>query len=116
MTRQTHTLAAIALTAFFAASATAYGQQAAEPPDHSSHHPEAATPGAAATPAAPGMMDSMKMMESMKKSNARLDELVTKMNAAKGAAKTDAIAELLTALVAKEHSCETMMAEKMKAK
>lgn len=107
---------AIAFTALFAASATVYGQQAAEPTDHSAHHPESATTGVTAAPAASGMMDSMKMMEAMKKSNAKLDELVAKMNAATGAAKTDAIAELLTALVGEKHSCEAMMAEKMKAK
>lgn len=116
MTRRPHTLAAIAMTAFFAASATVYGQQSAAPADHSAHHPDTATTGVAAAPAAPGMMDSMKMMASMKKSSARLDELVTKMNTATGAAKTDAIAELLTALVTDRHACETMMAEKMKAK
>ena len=115
MTRRPHTLAAIAVAAFFAASAHVYGQQAAEPTDHSAHHPEAAT-AVTPPPAATGKMDSMKMMESMKKSKARLDELVTKMNAAKGAAKTDAIAELLTAMVSEKKACEAMMAEQMKAK
>jgi len=42
------------------------------------------------------------MMAAMMASDAKIDELVKKMNAAKGAAKTDAIAELLTALV-QEH-------------
>ena len=95
MTRRPHTLAAIAVAAFFGASAYVYGQQAAAPTDHSAQQPEATT-GVPAPPAAGGMMDSMKMMEAMKKSNARLDELIAKMNAAKGAAKTDAIADLLT--------------------
>jgi hypothetical protein len=36
------------------------------------------------------------------------------MNAAKGAAKTDAIAEVLTALVQEHQSCEPMMANMMK--
>ena len=115
MTRRPHTLAAIAIAAFFASVSTVYGQQAAAPTDHSAHQPEATT-GVPAPPAAGGMMDSMKMMEAMKKSNARLDELVAKMNAAKGAAKTDAIADLLTAMVNDRHACEAMMAEKMKAK
>ena len=115
MTRRPHALAAIAVSVFFAASANVYGQQAAAPADHSAHQSEA-TAGVPAASAAGGMMDSMKMMEAMKKSNARLDELVTKMNAANGAAKTDAIAELLTELVGEKHACEAMMAEKMKAK
>src|ERR1044071_5782775 len=41
-------------------------------------------------------------MAGMMAGHANLDELVTKMNAATGSAKTDAIAELLTALV-REH-------------
>lgn len=68
--------------------------------DHAKHHPagQAAEPKAATpAPQAKGM-PGMNMMAS----NAKLDELVTKMNAAQGQAKVDAIAELLTALV-KEH-------------
>jgi hypothetical protein len=45
---------------------------------------------------------------------AQLDELVKKMNAAQGAAKTDAIAELLNALVESHWTmCGPMMAEMM---
>ena len=50
------------------------------------------------------------MMARMKASRARLDTLVKKMNAAKGEAKTDAIAELLTALVEDRRHHESMMA------
>jgi len=115
MTRRPHALAAIAIAAFFAASGHVYGQQAAAPADHSAHQPEATT-GVPAASATGGTMESMKMMDAMKKSKARLDELVTRMNAATGAAKTDAIAELLTAMVSDKEACEAMMAEKMKAK
>jgi len=52
----------------------------------------------------------------MKQSTAKLDESVMKMNAANGAAKTAAIAALLTALVADRHACEAMMSPMMKAK
>ena len=52
----------------------------------------------------------------MKRSTATLDDLVMKMNAADGTAKTAAIAELLTALVADRHACEAMMSPMMKAK
>lgn len=41
-----------------------------------------------------------KMMADMKAMDVKLDALVTKMNAAKGAAKVDAIAEAVTAMVA----------------
>ena len=50
------------------------------------------------------------MMARMKASGARLEALVKKMNAAKGEAKTDAIAELLTALVEDRRHHESMMA------
>ena len=70
--------------------------------DHAKHHPagQAAEPKAATpapTPQSKGMA-GMNMMAS----NAKLDELVKKMNAAQGQAKVDAIAELLTVLV-QEH-------------
>ena len=61
------------------------------PEEHAQHHPEAKPPAAQAKPA-PGR----GMMEA---NNAKLDELVTKMNAAQGQAKVDAIAEVVTALV-----------------
>ena len=66
--------------------------------DHAKHHPETQpdTPEAAqrAAPQAkvPAAMD-------MVASSAKLDELVKKMNAARGQAKVDAIAELLTVMV-----------------
>ena len=54
------------------------------------------------------------MMARMKTNDAKLDDLVKKMNAATGAAKTDAMAQLLTALVEDRHNaCEPMMANMM---
>jgi len=84
------------------AAATAWPVHAWQVSDdeHATHHPaaQAAEPKAVTpAPQAKGM-PGMNMMAS----NAKLDELVTKMNAAKGQAKVDAMAELLTALV-KEH-------------
>jgi hypothetical protein len=64
------------------------GQVSAE--DHAAHHPDAEA--GKATPAP----------KPATASNARLDELVKKMNGAQGQAKVDAIAEVLTALV-QEH-------------
>lgn len=82
------------VTAFIATPAHLRGVPQVSAAEHEQHHPD--TPGAPepATPPAP-KANTMGMMAS----DARIDELVKKMNAAKGAAKTDAIAELLTALV-----------------
>ena len=89
--------------------------------DHAKHHPGGeAAPGAPkaaapaptpqATPAPPAQgMAGMNMAAS----NAKLDELVKKMNAAKGPAKVDAIAEVLTALVQQHQSMHGNMASMM---
>lgn len=89
--------------------------------DHAKDHPgEEAAPGApkAATPAPPPQatpappatgMAGMNMAAS----NAKLDELVKKMNAAKGPAKVDAIAEVLTALVQQHQTMHGNMANMM---
>jgi hypothetical protein len=62
---------------------------------HDQHHPDTpVAPERATTPPMP----QANMMGTMT-SDTKIDELVKKMNAAKGAAKTDAIAELLTTLV-----------------
>jgi hypothetical protein len=54
------------------------------------------------------------MMATMMAKDAKLEELVRKMNTARGSAKTDAIAELLTALVDNHRTmCGPMMANKM---
>lgn len=45
------------------------------------------------------MAMQQKMMADMKAADATLDALVTKMNSAEGAAKVDALAELLTTMV-----------------
>ena len=49
------------------------------------------------------------MMARMKVSGARLETLVKEMNTARGEAKIDAIAELLTALVEDRRHHESMM-------
>ena len=92
--------------------------------DHAKHHPgEEAAPGApkAATPApapqatpAPPAKGMAGM--NMAASNAKLDELVKKMNAAQGPAKVDAIAEVLTALVQEHQSMHGRMAGMMSTK
>ena len=107
MTLHAHLAVAIAIVGALITPAPALAQQPSAPPvDHSAHHPDAATPPAPASQTGAGS----QMM-----SSAKLDELVKKMNAATGTAKTAAMAELLTALVAERHSCETMMANMMKS-
>jgi hypothetical protein len=109
-------LAVISLLAVFVSQpAHLHGQQAATAQDHAQHHPEAAQPpAAAAAPAGDAKANMMSMMARMKATDPKLDELVKKMNAAKGSAKTDAIAELLTAIVEdRRTTCEPMMANMM---
>ena len=100
--------------------APAHGWQVS-PEEHSEHHPAAqagqATPAPRATPAP--QAKEMAGMKAMMASSARLDALVTKMNAAQGQAKVDAMAELLTALVQQHqtmHSGMEQMMSKMKDK
>ena len=61
-----------------------------------------------------GMHDMSAMMAKMHANDAKLDQLVKKMQSATGAAKTDAVAELLAALVEdRKTACEPMMAHMM---
>ena len=53
------------------------------------------------------------MMGNMMVSDAKFDELVAKMNDAKGPAKTDAIAEVVNALVQQHRAMRGMMAGRM---
>jgi hypothetical protein len=81
------------VTAFIATPVQLHGApQAAPAAQHEEHHPDTPDRATAPTPQA-------NMMAMMASSEAKIDELVKKMNAAKGAAKPDAMAELLTALV-----------------
>lgn len=77
--------------------------------DHAKHHPggQAAAPKAATPAPAPQAkgMAGMNMMAS----DAKIDQLVKKMNAAQGQAKVDVMAELLTALVEEHHSMHDNM-------
>jgi hypothetical protein len=67
--------------------------------EHAQRHPEEqGDKTKPVPPPTPRGMDGMKAMK-MTESDAQLEELVKKMNAARGQAKVDAIAELLTALV-----------------
>jgi len=95
----------------------AHGWQVS-PEEHAAHHPAAQADKVAPPTAQPApkpqakAMAGMKGMD-MKASDAKLDELVAKMNAAQGQAKVDAMAELLTTLVKQHQSMHGNMGEMM---
>jgi len=115
--KETMTICKLAITALAIAGAGAFSpsphaqtttanvptRQAGQP-DHEAHHPaaETAQPPSPAETQAGGMQG--QMMADMKEQDAKIDALVTKMNAAKGNAKVDAIAELLTAMAQQRRS------------
>ena len=104
--------AGLTLLAFVLSTPARLHAQQADSPRHDQHHPGATdTPPAAQAPApVPAQAEAATgMMARMKASGARLDALVKTMNAAKGEAKTDAIAALLTALVEDRRHHESMM-------
>ena len=105
-----------------AAPSSVRAQSATTGQEHEQHHPSATAPPAPTTAATQKPMPQMatdaghmaEMMARMHANDAKLDQLVTRMQTAKGAAKTDAIAELLTALVDdRKNMCEPMMAHMM---
>jgi hypothetical protein len=103
--------AVCAVTIWMAAPAWAQQvPQAAEQENHDAHHPEGAQAAPAPVPPAPTAPAPQVSMNDMKAMHARLDALVTKMNAATGDARIAAMAELLTTMV-REHGtmCMGMM-------
>ena len=58
-----------------------------------------------------GMMNHQQMMADMKAADSRLQELVTRMNAAKGDQKVEAMAALLTELVRNDSNLHHRMME-----
>ena len=109
MTSRLAILAAIGtFTALIAAPAYLHGVQPAQS-EHDQHHPSVAAAPEQATPETPPTM-----MAAMMAKDVKIEELVKTMNTATGSAKTDAIAELLTALVDHHQTmCRPMMANKM---
>lgn len=85
---------AVAQTAPPASTPQAQGQQS-----HEAHHPAQATPKVSQAQETEMTGMQQKMMADMKAMDAELDALVTKMNAAKGDARVEAMAEVLTTLV-----------------
>jgi hypothetical protein len=86
----------VLFSALIASPAHLHGLQADPAQQADPHHPGTPEPDRVAPPEP---QTNMMMMAAMMASDAKLDALVKTMNVAKGAAKTDAIAELLTALV-----------------
>jgi hypothetical protein len=70
------------------------------PQQHQHPQPAAQAPADMAEKCKAMMASHQKMMGEMKAADQRLDALVTKMNAASGAAKVDAVAAAVTELVA----------------
>ena len=85
---------------------------AAAPAQHEQHQGTATAPETTAQGPQSGMRGNM-MMGNMMASDAKLEELVKKMNDATGQAKTDAIAEVVTALVQQHRAMRGMMAGRM---
>ena len=86
---------------------------AAQDVQHEQHQQGAATtPGTTAPGPQGGMRGGNMMMGNMMASDAAFDELVTKMNDAKGQAKIDATAEVVNALVQQHRAMRGMMAGK----
>jgi hypothetical protein len=115
MTSRVALVAAVsAFAVFLSGPAPVHGQQ--QPPSdtqHEQHHPGTTAEQPSATTSQP-QANMTAMMSRMKANDAKLSELVTKMNAATGSAKTDAMAQLLTALVEdRRNACEPMMTNMM---
>jgi|GEM_PF-1745798 len=72
---------------------------AAQQQDHQEHHPTPAEQAETQKQDAQMMQMHQKMMADMKAMDDKLNTLVTKMNAATGDAKVNAMAELVTAVV-----------------
>jgi hypothetical protein len=87
------------------------GAQAQAQHDHEHQAAGETKAGGAATTQRPDMMnpEMMRMMSDMKARDAKIEALVQKMNAGRGAAKTEAMAELLTALVEDRQAMHSSM-------
>jgi uncharacterized coiled-coil protein SlyX len=109
----THRWAALGLVAVlvgFAYAPALVRGQGTSSSQHDQHHTGAAESAESATVESRADMKAL-MMGRMKANGARLDALVEKMREARGAARIDAMEELLTALVEERRDCERMMAD-----
>jgi hypothetical protein len=78
------------------------------------HHPQTVAAQPSTTePASPGAMHGKMMTERMIAADAKLQDLVKKMNEATGPRKTDAIAAVVTELIEQHRAMRGMMADGM---
>jgi hypothetical protein len=105
--------------AVLATAAIAFGGMSinlsAQRPDDAQEHQQHQAAAPLTTTAKPqmhsGMSNMAEMSAHMRANDAKIDQLLAKMRAATGAAKTDAVAELVTVLLEERKSvCEPMMA------
>ena len=102
-------LAILAVICFLLSLITMSDRAQAQPAPQTDIHAQAQQP-----PSAAAHQGHEAHLAAMKAFDAKLADLVKKMNAATGQAKTDAAAELLTALVEHHQTmCGPMMAEMM---
>lgn len=99
------------LTVWAPAPARPIDVLAAQDVEHEQQQSQAGTPVGTSCPQC-GASGNM-MMGNMMAADAKLDELVRKMNDARGQAKTDAIAEVVTALVQQHRTMRGMMGATM---
>lgn len=101
MTRFTFLALTLAMGGMIAVTPSVLTQSASPTPtaQQQAPRPMAGRAQGMAMPDAQMMGMHQKMMADMKAMDATLDGLITKMNAAKGTAKVDAIAEALTTMV-----------------
>ena len=95
----------------FGATAAVSAQTAEE---HQQHHPAAAVQAPA--PAQPAASPLTAKKPGDMAEDDKLNALMAKMNAATGAAKVDAMADVLTALVTKQQAMKCGMMEEMTSK
>jgi hypothetical protein len=109
MTTRVALLAVLSMFTAVFVSAPVYlqGQQPSQVQQHDQHHPDA--PDQPAAPANDQQARMMNMMATMHANDQKVDDLVRKMNATKGTAKVDAMAELLTTLVQDRRSMQESM-------
>jgi hypothetical protein len=109
MTSRVALLAVVSMFTAVFASAPVHllGQQPSQVQQHDQHHPD--TPDQPAAPANDQQARMMNMMATMHANDQKVDDLVKKMNGAKGTAKVDAMAELLTTLVQDRRSMQESM-------
>lgn len=116
LTRGTHIAAgALAMLGVLPVSARASQAPPAQPPAQEQHvhpAPDVATKDAPAA-ATPGMQAMHGMMANMHASQAKLQELVEKMNVATGPQKIEAIAALATEMVKSQHAMHEAMGAHM---